>query len=89
PDILEAWDFIYRAQHRGSDNIGYVKTEWHGPTTCRTTHLHMYPDDLAYGIGYGWARRFLPVGTRFVVEYENAATTLDRGGNETVIVISW
>lgn len=88
PQMLEVWDNVYQMQHRGGD-IGQVKTEKINDTTYKTTHVHLYPDDLTYGVGYGWAKRFLPTGTSFKVWYDESIPRMDEGGEETIIHISW
>jgi hypothetical protein len=51
----------------------------------------VYPDDMSYGILYGYARRFLPPGTKFKVYYDPDVLPRDQGGSEnyTIIHISW
>ncbi len=89
PQILTAWDDIYQMQHRGGD-IGHVRIEKLSETKYRTIHIHLYPDDLTYGIAYGWSRRFLPKGTHFTVMYEDINNRLDSGeGTETSILVEW
>lgn len=86
--ILGQWDDFYQMPHRGGD-IGEVTVEKLSDTHFKTVHRHLYPDDLTYGIAYGWARRFLPEGTRFSVYYDKEVPHLDRGGTETIIHVKW
>lgn len=89
PQILEMWDAIYQMNHRGGD-VGYVRTEKIHDSLYRTVHKHLYPDDLTYGLAYGWCRRFLPQGTHFTVRYEDLHYRLDDGNaTETVILCEW
>jgi hypothetical protein len=86
--MLELWNDIYQMQHRGGD-IGQVITEKIGDKHYKTTHVHLYPDDLTYGVGYGFARRFLPTGTQFTVSYDEVVPRMDQGGTETIIYVKW
>ncbi len=87
-DILMGWNDLYHLQHRNGE-IGYVKTEKVSDTHYKTIHLHLYPDDFTYGIAYGMAKRWLPKGTRFTVKYDPDVPALDKGGNLTIIHVSW
>jgi hypothetical protein len=46
------------------------------------------PDDLEYGILYGFAKRFL-AGTQFTVWYDEDLPRMDQGGDQTVIHVKW
>ena len=50
-----------------------------------------YPDDFNYGIMYGFALRYLPPHSDFIVSYDPQVTPRDRGGEQgcTVIHIRW
>lgn len=89
PQILEMWDVIYHMQHRGGDIGNYVieqLTEKH----YRCTYNGIYPDDLNYGVSFGFCRRFLPQGIQYTVKYEEIDNRLDQGENdETVILFQW
>ena len=86
--MLEAWNTQFHAIHRHGE-IGCVVTEKVHDKYYRTIHRHIYPDDLNYGLGYGFAHVCLPPGTNFTVWYENDDQRLDKGGEETVICVSW
>jgi hypothetical protein len=87
-NILLGWDGLYHMQHRGGE-IGYVKTERISDTHYTTTHRHIYPDDMTYGLAYGMARRWLPSTTRFTVKYDENIPNRDNGGDVTVIHVEW
>ncbi len=55
--------------------------------TCRVTGP--YPDDLVYGVVFGFARRLLPPDVYFTVYYDAALPRRDEGGIETVIHVEW
>lgn len=87
--IFEMWDVVYKKQHRGG-NIGGRVVEQISETSYRVTLTDLYPDDMSYGVAYGWCKRFLPAGTNFKVSYEDMAKTRDKGdGDETVLLIEW
>lgn len=87
--ILMGWDDIYYSVHRGGD-IGHVTTEAVTPTHYKITLTDIYPDDLSYGIAYGFARRFCPAGKTFKVYYEPNVPRRDDGGADvTLINVTW
>lgn len=47
------------------------------------------PDDLSYGIFYGYVRRLIPKNWIFTVKYDEGTPRLDLGGEETVIHVAW
>jgi hypothetical protein len=88
-EVLEVWDGIYQSIHRNGD-VGIIRCEKVDDKHYRTIHTDVYPDDFTYGIIYGYARRFLPPGTRFKVFYDSGITPRDRGGNgPTIIHVTW
>lgn len=89
PQILEGWDLHFHTNHRNGE-IGHIVTQKVNDKFYKTIHRHIYPDDLNYGLAYGFARVFLPQGTRFDVWYEDNNHRLDNGGGEeTVICVRW
>ncbi|NDJ77923.1 MAG: hypothetical protein GYB65_16865 [Chloroflexi bacterium] len=78
---------VYQLQHQG--DVGYVTTNGVEPTHFAIEIVSPYPDDFWYGCIYGWARRYLPEGTAFVVEYDPDIPRRDNGGDTTVIHVSW
>jgi hypothetical protein len=46
-----------------------------------------YPDDLMYGMMYGFVRRLAPAGSGHIVAYDETITRKDQGGDYTVIHI--
>ncbi|MEO1286354.1 MAG: hypothetical protein AAFV93_01195 [Chloroflexota bacterium] len=88
-DFLNFWNKIYHKQHRGG-NIGAHIVGRMDETQYRVVSNSLYPDDFVYGVGYGFARRFLPKGTYFTVKYENANYRMDAGGaDKTVLIFQW
>jgi hypothetical protein len=87
--VLMMWNGIYQYLHRNGD-VGAINVEKMSETHYKVTFTDLYPDDFSYGIMYGYARRFLPRGTRFKVFYDEAVTPRDQGGTgATVIHLKW
>jgi hypothetical protein len=89
PVVLEHWhDHMHLGFRNG--NPGKIITEKVHDKFYKVTQMNMFPDDLCYGLAYGFARSRLPVGTNFKVWYEDYNNRLDKGGNDrTVICIEW
>jgi hypothetical protein len=78
----------YQMNHRNGDAGEYIvekSADKHLKVTVRTP----YPSDLTYGLLYGQARRFLPPGTSFTVQYDADVLLPEQGGSNTVIHIQW
>ncbi len=88
PDFLDHADAIYQYQHRGAD-VGEIMVEHLAPQHIRLCMHVVYPDYLEYGVFFGFARRFLPKGTRFKVYFDNTIKRYDLGGEMTVLHIQW
>jgi hypothetical protein len=84
-EVLMAWNGIYQYLHRNGD-VGAIRCEKVNDKHYKTIHTDMYPDDFSYGIVYGYAKRFLPPGTRFKVFYDPEITPRDRGGTDTTVI---
>lgn len=88
-EMVESWDAHYQINFRN----GYVGLK----TTTRLDDRHYkvvldgtkMPDDLEYGVLYGFARRFLPPGVHFLVWYDEDVLPMDKGGDQTVLHVSW
>jgi hypothetical protein len=89
PYVLEHWEQHLYANVRNGD-IGHIYTEKVTDTLYRVTQQNIFPDDLCYGLAYGFARSRLPLGTNFKVWYESFDYRIDRGdADKTVICVSW
>jgi hypothetical protein len=88
--VLMRWDDMYQMSHCNAD-VGGIAVEKVGEKHYKTIHTVVYPDDMSYGILYGYARSFLPPGTKFKVYYDPDVLPRDQGGSEnyTIIHISW
>jgi hypothetical protein len=79
---------VYLMQHRNGD-AGEERAERLSDQHLRLIMRTPYPDDLAYGVVWGMARRFLPEGTQFLIAYNDTEPRRDLGGEYTVLDISW
>lgn len=87
-DFMRQYPEISKNRHRGGD-WGYMNVEIpnsnHVIVHCRTP----YPDDLNYGIIYGYTRYFLTkAGKGFSVTFDETLPTREDGGTETVFHIT-
>lgn len=86
--FLSILDVSYQMQHRGG-NVGKITAEKVGDKHMKVTVDVVYPDNLEYGTAYGFARRFLPPGTHFIIKYDDTIKRKDEGGEVTIIHITW
>ncbi len=71
-------------------DVGHVITQKITDTSYRIIQQNVFPDDLCYGLAYGFARAHLPLGTNFRVWYEDYDHRIDNGdSDQTVICVSW
>lgn len=87
-EFCQGMDYAYQMNHRGGD-VGQYLAENIAEGHVRVTVTAPYPDDQAYGVLYGFARRFLPNGTHFIVEYDQHEPRQEQGGDSTIIHIRW
>lgn len=86
--ILQGVGQVFKLNNRGTDP-GEITVE-----TVSAKHVKMIlripqPDDIWYGIFYGYVRRFVPKGTEFTVAYDPDVRRKDQGGDVTIIHITW
>ena len=86
-DILGSMDVAYRLNNRGTD-IGEIQCEVVDDHYVKMIFRVPQPDDIWYGVTYGYMRRFAPRDTYFTVEYDEAERR-DFGSETTVIHINW
>ncbi len=87
--VLEGWDRHLYANVRHGD-VGHIVAQKITDTCYRIIHQDVFPDELSYGLAYGFARVHLPLGTNFRVWYENSDHRMDNSDSDkTVICISW
>jgi hypothetical protein len=86
--ILENANETYKLNCRGTD-IGGVQCE-----VVSSKHVKMIcrfpdPDDYWYGCFYGYVKRFSPRDTNFSLYYDKDIPRRDKGGDVTIIHITW
>lgn len=74
--------------HRNGDP-GEIRVETRTKNHVVLTLDTPYPDDLMYGLFYGYARRFARPGMHFTVRYDDELPRKDLGGEYTIIHIVW
>lgn len=84
--LVETWGDAFDAVNRGADR-GYVRGEKTGENQYIVRCCTPDPDDLNYGVVFGFCRRFLPKGKAFTIRYDPHTQRRDEGGEETVILI--
>lgn len=88
PDINLAWGTVYKVHQRGED-AGYVRVELAGPYHLRIEAMTPYPHNVNYGIHYGIAKRFLPDGTAFRVEFDSSIKDVFAATAPTILHTRW
>src|SRR5690606_3708899 len=89
PLILENWESHMYTSMRNGD-VGHITTEKVNDKCYRITLETIFPDDMCYGLAYGFTRSRLPRGTEFKVWYEDFENRRDKGDSDkTVICVSW
>lgn len=86
--LLTMFNMAYQMNHRNGE-AGQIISEQVEERYFRVKLEDIYPDDMTYGILYGFAKRLLPQGMQFTVKYEEGRLNRDRGGDETIIHIRW
>jgi len=87
-ELMENFDKAYTANNRGGD-IGTIEARVVNEKHITMVDKTPYPDAFVYGAYYGMAKRFLPHGTQFVVEYDTKIPRRERGGEATIVHITW
>lgn len=87
--FLMSWDDLYHMHFRGGD-VGNMKTTQLDLTSYRVVNTTIWPDDMVYGVAYGFGRRLLPPGSKLRIAYESPNHRMDYGGAlETVMLVNW
>lgn len=89
PQVLEGWNEHYQVNHRNGYIGRKITQKLEEKHYLLTLDGGVYPDDLEYGVVYGFAKRFLPAETPFTVWYDEDVKRLDEGGTKTVIHVKW
>ncbi len=86
--FMQRYADIYRQRHRNGDP-GTIRVGEVEHNHIRLVFDVPYPDDVMYGLVFGYARRLLPSSVRFTVFYDEDVPTRDTGGEETIIHVTW
>ena len=87
-DVLMGVTQVFDLNNRGSD-YGSCKAEKVGDKHVKVTLRAATPDDIWYGVFYGFVRRFAPKGVHFTVKYDSDIPRRENGGEFTIIHITW
>lgn len=85
---LQGINQVFKLNNRGTD-IGEMRCDVVSEKHVKIIMRIPQPDDLWYGIFYGYVKRFLPTGSHFTVAYDKAVPRRDLGGDITILHISW
>ena len=88
PQFAMLADETYQINHRNG-YAGEIKTEIVAEQHARYTIHVPYPDDLEYGVFYGFARRFLGPEPYLIVSYDEEEKRRADGGVHTIINVEW
>jgi len=87
-EILKSVTSVFDLNNRGTDYgscVAEAVTDKHMKITLRAAT----PDDIWYGVFYGFVRRFAPKGTQFSLRYDPDIPRRENGGEVTIIHITW
>ena len=85
-EFLAAYPSRLSVIHHG--DVGYVKYEKLNENHFVMTMNVPYPDDMMYGVFYGYARHLKPKGQSPSVAYDNRQPRRDKGGEVTILHIT-
>ena len=88
PSFLAGMNAAYQMNLRG-DDIGEIQAEKQSDNCVKLTLRVPAPDDLWYGVVYGYMRRLTQGKVPFIVEYDASVTRRDEGGDVTVMTVQW
>ena len=86
--FLQSVESVFKLNNRGTDP-GEVRCEVVDDHYVKITLRVVTPDDLWYGIFYGYVRRFARKGQQFTVRYDPDVPRRDNGGSVTILHITW
>ena len=87
-DFLVNFEKLFPARDRNG-SPGYCRCQKLSDHEVVIRYQIPYPDDVFYGMFYGYGRRLLPKGTNLTVTYESNDQRRDFGCPETALRITW
>lgn len=88
-DFFLAYGETYQRIYRNGDP-GEIQVEMVEDNHLEITLIDVpYPDDLMYGVLYGFACRFANDGEQFTLDYDDQHPRRDKGGDYTIIHLTW
>jgi len=86
--FLNVYNERYRQSHRNGDP-GQIDAQQIGETEFILQVQVPYPDDMMYGLFYGYVRELRPADKHFIVKYDENRLRKDKGGDITIFHIQW
>jgi hypothetical protein len=87
-DALASIDAAYHMNHRHGE-IGCYRATEVGPREMEILCENPYQCDFDYGIIYGTARLYMPVGGGLIVEHDDEAPCRKRGDDSCTYHVKW
>ena len=88
-DFFLAYGSIYPRIYRNGDP-GEIQIELVEENHLAITLIDVpFPDDLIYGVLFGFACRFANDGEQFTLDYDDQHLRRDQGGDYTIIHLTW
>ena len=86
---VKGWDSHYQANFRNAD-VGTRTVIQVSPNHYKIVlDGTVMPDDLEYGVLYGFAKELLPQDVDFNVWYDEDELRMDLGGDRTILHVEW
>lgn len=82
--LLMAYPAVYQQRHQGGD-AGELSVKKMNDDHYVITMRVPYPDDVFYGVMYGYVRHFRPQDRRFSLRYDPDVPRREDGGEHTII----
>jgi hypothetical protein len=86
--FLMSYGQIYHTRLRGGDG-GEIRTEKMNDDHFVVTMRIPFPDDVFYGIYYGYLRHFCPPNQTFTIMYDPSHRRREEGGESTVLHVQF
>ncbi|MBN1563771.1 MAG: hypothetical protein JXA10_08025 [Anaerolineae bacterium] len=88
PQFLMIYNERYRQSHRHGDP-GQIDAQQVEENNFVLKTQVPYPDDMMFGLFYGYVRELCPAGKPFTVKYAENHLRKDQGGDSTIFHIEW